>query len=383
MVRLRHTYCLYTLLLLLLPVMVTAQTRIDADRKDLLGAGSSNFSDKSPREILDNNGLRTGQYSGEHHLVGVYAEGSYSSFVSNMPYSSLTPGGFGAGFGIAYEYQIDNFLFQTGAGISRQDVWTNIHDTAFTKYHTSDAWTNEMYHRYGDWNGQLDTFYYDLNYSFYDRQDYSTMTYLQVPILFGQQINGRTHSVGYYLAGVKINWGFKGATRVRATGTTEGVYDRFFGVFHEMDNHGLRKDVPILREGDKLNFKLDVLAHLEAGWEYGIYSPVRGWRGGPGARPFDLRLRVAAFCDFGILNINPNTNKKMVYPPDQSKWDFPTYQLNHVYSTEDARGYVVRNMYVGLKISALFGIKRKEKCIICRPPFTEADMANPYRSGRR
>lgn len=43
MVRLRHTYCLYTLLLLLLPVMVTAQTSLNVDdrkdAKDLLGSG--------------------------------------------------------------------------------------------------------------------------------------------------------------------------------------------------------------------------------------------------------------------------------------------------------------------------------------------------------
>jgi hypothetical protein len=42
-------------------------------------------------------------------------------------------------------------------------------------------------------------------------------------------------------------------------------------------------------------------------------------------------------------------------------------------------GRYLRNMFVGIKLTCLFGIKRKEKCIICRPPFTEADMANPYR----
>ncbi len=379
MKHLYRTYGLLIVLLLAVP-MLYAQTRLNPDdTKDLLGAGGTNFSDKTPKEILDNNGLRTGQYSGEHHLVGAYMEGSYSSFVSNVPYAKLTPGGFGIGGGFVYEYQNNNFLLQTGVGVTRQDVWTDILDTTITKYHTADAWTNSMVHQYGDWLGQIDTFYYDLIYDFYERQDYSQMTYLQVPFYLGQQINGRTHSVGYYLAGVKLNWGFRGATRVRATGSTVGVYDRYFGVFHEMDNHGLRKNVPIEREDDKLNLKLDVMAHVEAGWEWGIYSPEKGWRGGPGARPFDMRLRIAGFCDFGILNINPNTKKKMVYPPDESRWDFPTYQLHHVYSTADTKGRYVHNLFVGIKLTCLFGLKRKEKCIICQPPFTERDMANPFR----
>jgi hypothetical protein len=92
-----------------------------------------------------------------------------------------------------------------------------------------------------------------------------------------------------------------------------------------------------------------------------------------------MRLRMAAFCDFGILNINPNSRKKMVYPPDESRWDFPTYRLHHAYATEEMTGRYLRNMFVGIKLTCLFGIKRKEKCIICRPPFTEAEMANPYR----
>lgn len=378
--------------LLMVVPMLHAQTRINADY--LLGAGGSNFSDKTPKEILDNNGLRTGQYSGEHHLVGAYMESAYTSFLSDLPYTRITPGGFSIGGAIVYEYQIDNFLFQTGVGITRQDVWTDVRDTTFAKYHTADAWTNSMVHRYGDWIDRMDTFYYDLVYNFYDRRDYSTMTYVQLPLLFGQQINGRTHSVGYYLVGFKLNWAWRGRTAVKATGTTVGHYDRYFGLtydptinvpeqywqfWHEMDNHGLRSDVPIQRDDDKLDLKLDVLAHAEIGWEYGIYSPVHGWRGGRGPRPFDMRLRMAAFCDFGILNINPNSRKKMVYPPDESRWDFPTYRLHHAYATEEMTGRYLRNMFVGIKLTCLFGIKRKQKCIICRPPFTEADMANPYR----
>lgn len=377
-----------TLVLFTLPLCI-AQTRIDS--KDLLGAGGSNFSDKTPREIKDNNGLRTGQYSGEHHLLGAYIEGAWSSFLGDAPYARILPSGYGIGGGLVYEYQQSMFLLQTGLGFTRQEVWTDIRDTTFTKYHTADAWTNSMAHQYGDWIGKTDTFYYDLQYDFYNRQDYTRTTYLQVPLMMGMLVNSGGHGAGYWLLGVKLNCAFRGKTRVRATGNTVGHYDRYFGVtqdpyisvqqqiWHEMDNHGLRSNVPIRLEDEGLKLKLDLLAHAEFGWEWGIYSPERGWRGAPGINPLDVRVRIAAFCDFGILNINPDTEKKMVYPPDESRWDFPTYQLYHVYSTEDAKGHKLHNLFAGIKLTCLFGFKPKEKCIICKPPYTEAEMANPHR----
>lgn len=376
MVKIRHIYSLLSLLLLL-PMMGVAQTSLNVDdrkdTKDLLGSGGTNFSNKRGKDLLDKNGLRTGQYTGVRHLVGVYFESGYSSFVTPCPHTTITPGGYGVGGGLVYEYQANDFLLQLGLGIKLQDVKTNVMDTTFTKYHTADAWTNSMYHRYGDWNNMLDTFYYDLQYDFYDRQDHSRMVYVQVPILLGQQIVGH-RGIGYYLAGVKLGYGLQGSTDVKATGSTTGHYDRYIGTFHEMDNHGLRKDVPIERHGPKLDIKFDLMAHAEIGYEYGIYSPAKGWRGARGHRPFDLRLRMAAYCDMSILSINPNTNLPMVVPPDETRWDFPTYRLSHVYSTNEIAGMPLRNMFVGVKLTALFGVKQKEKCVICGTYKTEKDF---------
>ena len=368
MVSKHYTYYIFALLLLLMPITVTAQTAIQVDdredAKDLLGSGGSQFSTKKGKDLINRNGLRTGQYSGERHLVGAYLESGYSAFVSPCPHTTIAPGGYGIGGGLVYEYEANDFLVQVGVGIKLQDVKTNVMDTTFTKYHTADAWTNSMYHRYGDWNNQLDTFYYDLQYDFYDRQDHSRMVYAQVPILLGQQIMGR-RGVGYYLAGVKLGYGIQGSTDVRATGTTTGHYDRYIGIFHEMDNHGLRKDVPIERHGKRLDIKFDLLAHAEIGYEYGIYSPTKGWRGAKATKPFDMRLRFAAYCDMSLLSINPRTDLPMVVPPDESRWDFPTYRLSHVYSTNEIANLPLRNMFVGVKLTALFGIKQTEKCRIC------------------
>ena len=44
--------------------------------------------------------------------------------------------------------------------------------------------------------------------------------------------------------------------------------------------------------------------------------------------------------------------------PDKYNWDFPMYEFNHIFSTEQtAQDKVIKNFYVGLKFTVLFGIQ--------------------------
>ena len=168
------------LYLLALPT-AQAQTRVSADgtETNLLGGGGSNYSKKDPTRLVGRDGLRTGQYTGEHHLIGVYIDGAYSGFLNSVPVASFSPGGYGAGGGLVYEYQRNNFICQIGLGVRMQEVWTNVEDTSFVKHNVADSWT-----------GVRDTFRYDLRYDFYGRTDYARNLSLRVPVLFGQQIIG-------------------------------------------------------------------------------------------------------------------------------------------------------------------------------------------------
>ncbi len=80
------------LYLLALPT-AQAQTRVSADgtEANLLGGGGSNYSKKAPTRLVGRDGLRTGQYTGEHHLIGVYIDGAYSSFINSVPVASFPP----------------------------------------------------------------------------------------------------------------------------------------------------------------------------------------------------------------------------------------------------------------------------------------------------
>lgn len=80
------------LYLIVCPVALS-QTRVSADdaEANLLGGGGSNYSKKDPTRLVGRDGLRTGQYTGEHHLIGVYIDGAYSGFLNSVPVASFSP----------------------------------------------------------------------------------------------------------------------------------------------------------------------------------------------------------------------------------------------------------------------------------------------------
>lgn len=297
-------------------------------------------------------GLHASQYTGSHHLLGFSAQGAWSAALNNMPSVSNLPGGGLGELRIVYEYQYSGLIIQTGLGVGYQNISSRIGDTVI--YHPS---------MHDSWNGQDVLF--TLKHSFYDRQDNYQHIYAQLPLYVGHYILG-SRGIGYFLAGVHINYSFWGNTRVKLTGTTTGLYERYVGIWEEMDNHGFRKDVPIERKGDRLQLKLDLMAHGEIGYEYTTFQNPKSYRVRPGDR-LDCRLRFAAFADFGILDICPRTNTSFYETPEATIYDFPTYQFHHAFSTADAKNYWLRHLNVGVRFTVLFGFQGKERCILCDP----------------
>lgn len=71
--------------------------------------------------------------------------------------------------------------------------------------------------------------------------------------------------------------------------------------------------------------------------------------------------------DFGILNIAPNGDGVFYDIPEETLYDFPTYQAAHVFTTKDASQYWMRNLFTGIRFTVLFGFKAQERCILCDP----------------
>jgi len=339
----------------LCPALMQAQRRYStSERWEYRLANANGFTTKDVENSTDILlGLHASQYTGSHHLIGFSAEGGWSAFTTNMPQVKMTPGGLTAGLRFVYEYQYSGILIQTGLGVQFQKVTNLIADTSIYHEHMHDTWSG------------IQDAEFTLKHRFTDRRDQAQQAYIQFPLYAGHYIVGPA-GFGYFLAGIHFNYAFWGKTKQTLTGTTTGLYERYIGVWEEMDNHGFRKDVPIERTGDKLKLKLDVMAHGEIGYEYATFQNPHSYRIQPAER-FDCRIRFAAFADFGILNICPSTNNTFYDIPEQTIYDFPTYQMEHVFSTTDAKRFWLRNLNVGVRITVLFGFQGKERCILCDP----------------
>lgn len=343
------------LTLCVLPVLMLAQRRYTAnDWHEKQLASESGFTTKDVENSTDVlYGLHASVYSGTHHLIGFSAEGAWSSFVTNMPGAKITPRGGAAGFHLLYEFQYYSFILQTGLGVAYQRVHTNVGDTSIYHEHMTDTW-----------NG-VQPAEFTLKHRFTEREDMSQQLYGQVPLYFGHYFFG-ARGIGYFLAGARASYAFWGDTRQKMLITTSGLYERYVGIWEEMDNHGFRKEVPAERPSERLKLKFDVMAHAEIGYEYNTRQSARDYRLSPSDR-MDGRIRIAAFADFGILNINPRTDYSAYGMPENSIYDFSTYELNHIFASEEAKSFWLRNLYAGIRVTFLFGFQPEEHCILCDP----------------
>ena len=346
---------IYRLLLIVMFICSIAGVAAQKPRAYILGGKGTNYSDRK----LDHNGLRTGVYADIHHLYGFYADGSFATFHSTLPNVSLLPGGYGLSGGFCYEAQLYYFKLQTGIGIRFQNVRNNVADTVFYDNYVVDA----------------RVYPYTLKYEFRHRTDSAWNLHAQIPFLMGAGVSNF-----YFLSGFKFNYTLNyGKTFVNAVGETSATYPQYLGHFVEMDNHGLRKGVPIEREGDRLRLRFDVQLSLEVGAEWGRilhhrsrYKPVN-----KGVEQYESRFRVALFADYSIFNIMPRTEERMLYIPGSYKWDFPEYEFHHVFTTQGGLDSQLRNLYAGIKLTVLFGTFFNYDCRLCGPWESERDMANP------
>ena len=314
-------------------VQLNAQTRMQGDKV--------NMQVRTEKKI-NRFGLRSDPYDGVYHFGAFWLEGAYSQFIPSQQ-QAANKGGYGVGGGLSYLYQNGRFLLSAGVGVRYQAAYTAVADYS------------ETYPRVRDTQGTE----YDLNLLFENRADLSRSLYINVPLMAGAYFYRRW----YAMAGFKFQAQLVGSTAMSALATSMAYYDRYIGPVGEMDNHGLRRQVPLTREGDRLNLGLDVLASLELGNEWKLKKNTRYIRGDIDRR--DYRVRLALFADIGILSIMPShsTNPLNGVPAD-TRYDFDTFTMTHLFASDQAAG-ALRNLFAGVKLSFYFGYKTRQRCIMC------------------
>ena len=338
----------YGLMCLLLLCSLTAigQTRAvnEYSRNDRLQSSSG--------KRVNGSGLRTTTYDGVHHLLGLHVDGGYSKMFGNMPNVLNRPGGYTVGLGFDYSYTGRGLILQTGLAVRWQDVSNRVFNDSLVVDPITDS----------------EGIPFRLQYDLTDRVDLSRNLYLQVPVLAGTYFYG-----AYFLAGVKLNVQLMGNTKTKLNVTTTATYDRYIGPWEEMDNHGIRKEVEEVRNGGKLNLKFDVLATAEIGYEWSLGN--YGKKGYRKQSAKDYRVRLGAFVECGLLDIMPKGDKRSYVIPEKSRYDFSTFEFNHMFFTSEATKYHVRNFFTGLRLTFFFyGKQSTEKCILCGPLGDEIKM---------
>lgn len=319
--------------------------------------GTQNAIVSPVRRVSRHNGLHTGRNVGSHFLIGFTADAGYTLMTTEMPAVDMFPGGGMGSIGLAFSYQTGLFDFQTGMIVRYQRLGNAVADFSYARYGVPDTWT-----------GAYDREYCDVTYTFTQRNDITQNVYFQVPILFGFSVPV-TSSSFYMQGGVKLQYAMAGNTHSRAFCTTTATYDRYMGVLGEMDNHGLRHEVQLNSRSDRPDLKLDLLGSLELGCEFG--NPA--YRGFRRSYEVDWRVRLGLFADYSTLNVMPDTKGELISIPMDTPFDFSTIQLNHPFGSTGSSGYWMRNLFVGLRMTVLIGIKMNEKCLTCQA----------YNGGRR
>lgn len=240
---------------------------------------------------------------------------------------------------------------------------------------------------------------FDYIYEIKDRHDAYNTVALQVPVMIGVQ-----HRAFYMLAGVKLNYFLYTKTRSTALLTTYGHYDNVIGRtgngdFRNMPVYQFFNDRPV-RGGVKTNLNFDMALSFEIGGRIGILNEDAFGYDVPKRK---IEYRLAAFVDYGLLDIHVAGNKDLLelpggydaaaaYNPDGTNTSMlDNVVMNDIMSTRVVKdngtvkpfASMVNSFMVGLKFTVLFQMPEAGQCVICRDSYRSSARRASGRRGMK
>ena len=306
------------------------------------------------------------------HFVGGYAQiGEWSLLPSKSNYA----GSIGVAGGVGFQYELQagkkyrptRFLMDLGVGASG----------GMTAYMQSSSKVEKLENQRDLMNEPFD-YVYDIQ----DRKDKYTNIAVNVPIMFGIQ-----YKRFYALAGMKVYANIYTKSRSNANLTTYGDYVEF-GEFRNMPEYQFFENEKV-STGMKTSFNLDLDLSLEIGGRLGnvLYDV------GYDVPKSKIEYRLAAFVDYGLLDIHTKGTKSALKLPE--RYDIDPESANYIYRTRSmvdnlemndimsTNGFAsaVKNLVVGIKFTVLFQLPEPGQCVICRDNYRSS--ARTYTGSRR
>lgn len=349
------------------------------------------FSSKDANKSKNALGLHSSTYTGSGHYLGFSVDGGWSTFLTNIQGVQSTPGGWAANGKFLYEFHTGNFFLQTGIGVGIQRVTTPVNSELLPEGASTflNGFSNPEVGKQHPMTDPYDGTPFHLKHVFSDRSDMSELYYAQLPLNFGYYISGQG-GVGYVMLGAQVNYAFGGKTQINASCSSSAVFEKYIGVFEEMDNHGFRKDVPITSKGGKLPIRfgdtmiegLDIIGHLEGGYEFNTFQAIPQYRSSK-ADNTDCRMRLAAFIDISLPSISPKGTNKLydlnineaetdpakIEAQQRGLYEFHSFKMNNVFTTDVANGsnLWMRSFTIGVRFTLLFSLQAQQRCVLCDP----------------
>ena len=274
------------------------------------------------------------------HHIAVWGGVGYSGLVNNYPsvtsgagyvgdFSNKFIGGGGGILGVGYEYKYKHFLLSVGPEFrlfSSADklLFGSPYDVAMSKYSQTK------------------------HYQFDELRETQTVGQLMVPILFGG-----TFDMVYFKAGAKVGYTLLGSYKQKGLLTTTITdpmgYDPAWA---DIPSHGALTKAEYKVKG-RNPFGLDVALSAEVGVNIDQLLE-RDWQKDNEKRERPIRMRVALFADYGLINMNVGSSSAFASATESS------IETISLHSSEWATSRL-NSLLVGVKFTAMLQMNKEKK----------------------
>jgi hypothetical protein len=267
----------------------------------------------------------------------IWGGGGYGKLMNGSSETSVS-GKPGFILGCGYEWNIKNISVQTGLELSHYSSTMAMKDTLLVL---------SMVDTDGD---TFDGYFY-----FNNTKDNQSITNLSIPLMIGYQ----SPSGFYIMGGGKIGVTLTGSSKTTSEVTSMAYYENLIGnngtgFFTNMPNHGLDTEPRSMKSSIKFNSIF--FGSLEAGWNFGKNRETSRY-----IRNKNVTYRLGLFLDYGFAPVT--TKNRVDYIIVNSSNTEEIVPAIQGYLTHNVSSGYVNTLLVGVKLTVLFNLDKKEcKC---------------------
>lgn len=271
------------------------------------------------------------------HFVSLHGDLGYSSLLHTI--AGQKPAvGMNTNIGLDYRMFRNNFLFSVGL-----EGMYELNANQLDKLDVSIPMV--------DTEGEL----FDMHVLVDKSRDLSHMVNINIPLLVGGEW-GRF----YFLLGPKVSLNLYGATSSSASVTTYGEYDKYYDDFYDMINHQFVSNQPMSSATLPMKWNMNIMAHLEMGGRVNHMFKHKQFR----INPDRIRMYVAAYVDFGLLNIHTTSGGAPIFEYRETEDKGVQFYIQPLLLSSMSDNAVFRNLNVGIKYTIAFELPQHGKSYI-------------------